>query len=285
MNAVYSVNLQKKFTELDNSAVKSIDNKKPENGNIKLIFNGTKAEYEALSDEEKSKYSLVNLTNVGNDGETVIADIVEENNIEAVSSGAVYNAIKDKVSTDTDVSFKSVTTKNPLYVYPTDSDIDTATTRTFVDDKGIELQAKENEVWVSKGTIKRDANNNLFITNTDLSDDSLPQVTTTGVTALNSDAVIYHMEKSSTDSKGTNAANFTFEIKNYSASSLVQNGKYLLLKGSAEKSLEAEDICLFTNSDILIDNTKVSLEGTTVDTSVRDWNNKFKVKYFQWSNE
>lgn len=285
MNAIYSVNLQKKFTELDKSAIKSIDDKKPENGNIKLIFNGTKAEFEALSEEEKAKYSLVNLTNIGNDGETVIADVVEENNNEAVSSGAVYNAIKDKVSKDTDVSFKSITATSPLYVYPKDSDISTATTRTFVDDMGVELQEKENEAWVAKGTIKRDTNNNLFITNTDLADDSLPQISTDGVTALNSDAVIYHMENSSTDSKGTNAANFTFEIKKYGASSLIQNGKYMLLKGSAEKSLEAEDICLFTNSDIFIDNAKISLEGTNIDTSVRDWNNKFKVKYFQWSND
>lgn len=291
INAIYSTNLQKKFSELDKATIKSIDDKTPVAGNLKLIFNGTKEDYDNLSEEDKLNYSLVNLSDVGGNGEISVVDAVEEDNLISVTSNAVYKVTKSlqdqldsKTSLNEDVTFNSVSAKEPLYVYPKDIEIENATTRTFINDKGIELQVKENDAWISKGTLKRDNNNNLFITNTDLTDSSLPQTSTEGVTVLDPKAIIYHLENSSTDSKGSNTAKFTFNIKKYGPSELIKNGKYLLLDGSVEKAIEVEDICLFTNSDIFIDNNRIDLSTGNVDTKVKDWNNKFKVKFFEWSN-
>lgn len=292
VNAIYSTNLQKKFSDLDKNVIKSIDDKKPSDGNLKLIFNGTKAEYDALTEEDKAKYSLVNISDIGNDGEVNVVDVVEEDNLISVTSNAVYQVTKDlqdqvnlKANLDEDATFKSISAKNPVYIYPKDIDIQDSINRTLVDDRGVELQVKENDTWVSKGTIKRDINNNLFITNTDLTDTTLPQINTEGVTTLDSKAVVYHLENSSTDSNGTNAANLIFKIKKYGPSDLIKNGKYLLLDGSVEKKIEVEDICLFTNSDILVDENRINVNTGEVDTRVKDWNDKFKVNYFEWSSK
>ena len=56
-----------------------------------LVFKGTQAEWDALTEEEKSNFELVCLTDDSKTGETV--DAVTDGDMRAVTSNAVYNAI------------------------------------------------------------------------------------------------------------------------------------------------------------------------------------------------
>lgn len=68
-----------------------------------LVFKGTQAEWNALTDEEKSNFELVCLTDDSETGETV--DAVTDGDMRAVTSNAVYNGLcKSKSITVTTTS-------------------------------------------------------------------------------------------------------------------------------------------------------------------------------------
>ena len=64
------------------------------NGKEKLIFKGTKAQWDALTAEEKAVYTLVGFPDVV-EGGAVVVDEVTEGNLNAVTSNAVYKAINN----------------------------------------------------------------------------------------------------------------------------------------------------------------------------------------------
>lgn len=64
------------------------------NGKEPLIFKGTSAEWNALTKEEKAVYALVGFPDVA-EGGAVVVDEVTEGIFNAVTSNAVYEAIKE----------------------------------------------------------------------------------------------------------------------------------------------------------------------------------------------
>lgn len=65
---------------------------------LPYTFVGTKAEWETLSVAEKAKYKLVNLTDDIAGGDMVVVDTVAENDMNPVTSNAVYAALESALT-------------------------------------------------------------------------------------------------------------------------------------------------------------------------------------------
>lgn len=150
------------------------------------------------------------------------------------------------------------------------------TKRMHLTASGIEIEKYEDGKWTVRARVTSDTASNMFITNTPADTEGLPEFGT----EVDSPTSIYHLEGDTLDTNGGNAGNFTFSAESYPQSSLV-NGCSKLMKGSAEKSLAAEDVCFFTDTDIYIDGRTIDIEaGTVSGSSASAWNTKLSVSYF-----
>lgn len=77
-------------------------------------FIGTQAEWDALTSAEQLEYDVADITDAPGDG-TVVVDAVEDGNLNAVSSNAVYDALSNLVKTVT-FSDKSITIPTGGYI-------------------------------------------------------------------------------------------------------------------------------------------------------------------------
>lgn len=141
---------------------------------------------------------------------------------------------------------------------------------------GMEVEKFENGEWTVKASVTADTNGNMIITNVSKNDSSLPKI---GI-ALSEASIIYHLEENTKDDSGGNAAGFTFNVDNYSESSMIVNYNKLM-NGSVKKSLAAECICGFTNTDIIIGNNIIDIKNGTVKNPASEWNSKLDVTYFR----
>lgn len=158
------------------------------------------------------------------------------------------------------------------YVY---DDTDTSK-RMHLTAGGIEIEREEDGEWSVKARVTCDSSGNMFVTNAPAGTEGLPEF----ATAVSSPTSIYHLEGDVLDTDGGNAGNFTFSAESWPSSTLV-NGCSKLMKGTAEKSLEAEDVCLFTDTDIYIDGRTIDIEaGTVSGSSASAWNTKLGVSCF-----
>lgn len=140
---------------------------------------------------------------------------------------------------------------------------------------GIEIEKYEDGGWTVRARVTSDTAGNMFITNTPAGTEGLPEFGT----PLTSPSSIYHLEGGTLDTNGGNAGSFTFSAESWPSSTLV-NSCSKLMKGSAEKSLAAEDVCLFTDTDIYIGNTMVDIEAGSASDAAAAWNTKLGVTCF-----
>jgi len=75
-------------------------------GKEPLVFKGTRAEWNALTEEQKAIYDLVALTDDYDDGLEVV-DVIENGNMNPVTSNAVYDAIS-QIKTETKARYKAL---------------------------------------------------------------------------------------------------------------------------------------------------------------------------------
>lgn len=144
---------------------------------------------------------------------------------------------------------------------------------------GVELQVKQNDSWSTKGKFVCDSTGNLIVTN-DGENTSCPDFGT----GIDADGAVYRMENSVLDENGGNAAGFAFSDSiEYKTSSLILS-EYYLMKGTAEKALEAEDICLWTDTDIVAGGNIIKLADNTANSTVSVWNTKTGASFFKWGN-
>ncbi len=153
--------------------------------------------------------------------------------------------------------------KSGTYIYDENDD----NKRMHLISGGFEIQAYEAGTWITKATIFGDVYGNFTISNMSSDDSSLPKVAN-----YVSGATIYHLEGTTNDTNGGNSANINFVKNSYSKSDLIFQSS-LLFNGKAEKTLADEDICLFTDSDIMIGGQLYNPETNEItDTLAKQWN-------------
>ena len=209
----------------------------------------------------------------------------EKNYIAVIPSGMKFSDELDNTSgTDFMVAVKAgnitLTTSGTeltsgTYVYDeTDS-----SKRMHLLASGIEIQLKQDGSWISKGKFVCDSTGNLIVTN-DGENTSCPDFGT----GIDADGAVYRMENSVLDENGGNAASFTFsDSMECKASSLILSESYLM-KGTAEKTLAAEDVCLWTDTDVIAGGNIIKLADNTANSAASVWNTKTGTSFFKWGN-